>query len=230
MQSRRTSQNVQFKKPKKKLSIIPFFIIILFLLLVVLIFRQMKSKNSDSFTNLNVGEHQQMDTQFVESDTSAGIKTPEFTPAESSEPVQEQTSKSAEPEPQDTLIKGDLQKFSDQYDAALRYFYNEQYQQAMNILNQLVTAYPDHYFQVNCKYWIGECHFGMLDFNQALKLFQNVIAFGETYKSDDAILMIGRCYQKLNDKEKARTYFNKLISEFPNSEYVPKARLHLSRL
>ncbi len=42
--------------------------------------------------------------------------------------------------------------------------------------------------------------------------------------------MIGRSYQKMGDKINARLYYNRLLNEYPNSEYLDKAQWHMSRL
>ena len=49
-------------------------------------------------------------------------------------------------------------------------------------------------------------------------------------KKDDATLMLGRCYTNLGDSATARTYFQNVIDEYPDSEYVEKAREWLSRI
>ena len=47
---------------------------------------------------------------------------------------------------------------------------------------------------------------------------------------DDAQLKLGLCYWKLGDTERARQEFERLISDYPNSEYVGKAQQYLSKL
>jgi outer membrane protein assembly factor BamD (BamD/ComL family) len=42
--------------------------------------------------------------------------------------------------------------------------------------------------------------------------------------------MLGRSLMQLNQREEARQAFNRLIQEFPNSEFVAKAESYLSKL
>ena len=51
-----------------------------------------------------------------------------------------------------------------------------------------------------------------------------------SYKKDDATLMLGRCYMKMNDFETARNYLQELLNKYPDSEYVGKAKEWLNRI
>jgi len=120
--------------------------------------------------------------------------------------------------------------FSDAYEEALRNYYARNYMEAINIFTDLKNNYPQHKLASNCQYWIGECYFGMGDYAKAAEAFQGVFNYSFSYKKDDATLMLGRCYLKLNDVERARTYFQGLLNEYPESEYVEKARQWLDRI
>ena len=228
----------KMQQPKKKLPILPFLMVIAILVLIILFF-WLNKKGSQ--TTLKVNEHQGMNVAFTPDQDTLGTQQPESTPADTM-PVVTETVPLAPPEnPPATNIEPPvreddhvspeaLQQFSDRYDQALRYFYTEKYKDAINILSDLAVKYPGHSFQVNCQHWIGECYFGLQDYNNALAAFNKVLQYGETYKTDDALLMVGRCYQKLNDKVNARLYFQRLLNEYPLSEYATKARKHLSQL
>jgi len=60
--------------------------------------------------------------------------------------------------------------------------------------------------------------------------FTKVFSFNKSNKMDDAQLKLGLCHWKLGDQVKARQEFEQLISGYPNSEYVEKARQFLSKL
>ena len=47
---------------------------------------------------------------------------------------------------------------------------------------------------------------------------------------DDAQLKLGICYWKLGDRDRARQEFELLLNNYPNSEYVDKARQFIARL
>ncbi|HNY91237.1 MAG TPA: tol-pal system protein YbgF [bacterium] len=120
--------------------------------------------------------------------------------------------------------------FAYNYEEALRAFYARDYRRAASIFSNLLTQYPSHALASNCQYWIGECMFGLKDYEQASAAFQAVFNFENTTKKDDATLMLGRCFYALNDRSNAREYFQSVIDKYPGSEYIEKARQWLRRL
>lgn len=120
--------------------------------------------------------------------------------------------------------------FSVDYEEGLRNFYSRQYQAAIETFQMLLVANPDHRLSSNCDYWIGESYFGLGDYYSAKESFQKVFAYDFSYKKDDATLMLGRCFQKLGDYPNARFWLESLLRDYPDSEYVAKARQHLNRL
>ncbi len=120
--------------------------------------------------------------------------------------------------------------FSTTYQNGLRYFSTRNYDQAISTFTSLRTAYPDHKLASNCIYWVGESYFAKGNFSAAAEAFLQVLNYPQSYKLDDATLMLGRCYQRMGQLDKAKTYFQRLLDQFPDSEYVPKARAWLQRL
>lgn len=121
-------------------------------------------------------------------------------------------------------------EFSLSYEEALRLFYARRYQEAISLFSALKAKYPDHPLVSNCHYWIGECHFGLQDYAQASDVFQGVFNWPNSLKRDDATLMLGRCYYNLHDTGKARSYFQGVIDDYPDSEYIEKAKSWLQRI
>lgn len=120
--------------------------------------------------------------------------------------------------------------FSDNYQQALQTYYSRNYMDAINLFQQLKNSYPNHKLASNCDYWIGESYFGLANYKMAIQAFQNVFSHSFSYKKDDATLMLGRCYMKLNDYENARNYLQELLNKYPDSEYVGKAKEWLNRI
>jgi len=120
--------------------------------------------------------------------------------------------------------------FSVSYKNALREYSAHNYDKSIAIYRNLYASNPTHKLASNCLYWIGESYFKKHDYLSAIESFQRVFDFTNSYKKDDATLMLGRCYHKLGEIEKAKSYFNQVITTYPNSEYVPKARQWLQRL
>lgn len=82
----------------------------------------------------------------------------------------------------------------------------------------------------NCHYWIGESNYGMGKYQEAIGHFEHVFGFKHTEKRDDAQLMIGNSYAAMGNKKAAREAYNKLISSYPASTFVRKAREKLDML
>jgi len=46
----------------------------------------------------------------------------------------------------------------------------------------------------------------------------------------DAIYFLGRCYQQKSDVEKAKSYYNKIVDNYPDSKRVSEAKRRLREL
>lgn len=226
----------RMQQPKKKIPILPFVMVLAVLVLIILFF-WLNKKGKQS--TINVNENYGTNVTFTPDQDSLATMQPDSLPPDTLPEIIEPAAPAVEtntpniqitPRETDNMSAKELQQFSDRYDQALRYFYTENYKEAINIFSDLAAKYPGHSFQVNCQHWIGECYFGLQDYNNALAAFNKVLQYGDTYKTDDALLMIGRCYQKLKDKVNARLYFQRLLNEYPMSEFAGKARKHLSHL
>lgn len=124
----------------------------------------------------------------------------------------------------------DLSDFATSYEKALQHYYSREFDAAIYLFSMLLETSPTHRLASNCQYWLGECYFGQGDYSMGLEAFQKVLAYEESFKKDDALLMMGRCYIFLGDKQTALTMFDRLMSEFPDSEYYQKAQQYANGL
>ncbi len=120
--------------------------------------------------------------------------------------------------------------FEAQYRRALERYRSRDYATAMEIFSELIYRDPNTTLSDNCQYWVGECYFALLNYDQAVVEFEKVFSFPNSNKSDDALLKLGVCYVKLGDREQARAEFSRLISTHPDSEYGNLARKYLKEL
>jgi len=120
--------------------------------------------------------------------------------------------------------------FADTYEEALRQFYSRDYSTAITLFKDLLNRYPSNKLASNCYYWIGESYFGLKEYESAASAFQSVFNYDNSPKKDDATIMLGRAYYNLNEHDKAKSYFQALLDDYPDSEYVSKARQWLGRL
>ncbi|HQG44356.1 MAG TPA: tetratricopeptide repeat protein, partial [bacterium] len=114
--------------------------------------------------------------------------------------------------------------FDTAYEDARSLFEAHKYQAAIDAFSRLLADYPDHTMADNCQYWIGECYFGMREYQKAIVEFQKVFAFSETDKHDNAQLMIGLSYVRSNQADLAQKAFGTFLDTYSGSEYTSVAR------
>ncbi len=125
---------------------------------------------------------------------------------------------------------GSSSSFSKAYEEALNQFYAKRYTEAITQFNALIAQFPDHSLVSNCVYWVGEAYFGSGNYREAVSAFNKVFNYPRSLKKDDALLMLGRAHLQLNEKDDARQAFDRLIKEFPSSEFVAKAEAWLNKM
>jgi len=127
-------------------------------------------------------------------------------------------------------FSGSTETFASRYQRAYQTYLQHDYQNAIQQFEALLKENPRHSLSDNCQYWIGECYYGMAKYMQALIAFQKVFTFTQSNKDADAQLKIGICHMQLKDNEKARQELQKLIDNYPNSQYVSVAKRYLDSL
>jgi len=123
-----------------------------------------------------------------------------------------------------------ISNFSAAYENALSHYYRRRYSETIRIMQELVDNYHEHSLASNCEYWIAQCLFDTGEYSRAISTLEHVIQHPRSLKKDDALLLIGRAYIELDLKQKAQQAFNRLIQEFPDSEYVVKSEQYLRKL
>ncbi|MCI0692171.1 tol-pal system protein YbgF [candidate division KSB1 bacterium] len=146
--------------------------------------------------------------------------------AESKERVV-QIQNTVETQPPPASNNGDVRGL---YEQALNKFYAKRYMEAMQTFADLANQFPNHPLVSNCHYWIGESHFQLRNYQEAVEALNRVLQFSQSPKKDDALLMLGKSYAQIKRTEEARQAFTRLIQEYPDSEYVSKASALLNRM
>ena len=116
------------------------------------------------------------------------------------------------------------------YEEAREAFEARNYNRALQLFESLLASSTNHSLSDNAQYWIGECHYALRQYNAAIIAFEKVFTFPKSNKRDDAQFKLGLCYMRKGDKDKAREEFNRLKTDFPNSEYVTRAQQLLAKL
>ncbi len=119
---------------------------------------------------------------------------------------------------------------SQAYKQASDLFYARKYSQAIQEYNRILEKYPEGTYADNAIFWKGECQFAMGNYAKAIASYQRVFTFPSTEKADDAQYKIGLAYLRMGDKTQSRAELEKLLSLYPDSEYVGRAKQELRKI
>ena len=119
---------------------------------------------------------------------------------------------------------------SPSYEGAQKAFSEKKYDDAIQMFQALLAAGIPEDLADNCRYWIGESYFGKKEFREAMKNFELVLQYKTSEKKGDAYYMLGRSYERLGDKTKAKELYEKVVKDYPTSNNVKKAKEHWARL
>jgi TolA-binding protein len=120
--------------------------------------------------------------------------------------------------------------FQTEYNRARILYDKKSFKPAEVIYRSLIEKEPQNKLASNCQYWIGECFYGLKQYDTALAEFQKVFTHPSAPKADAAQLKIAYCYKQLKKYNEAREELNRLLSSYPSSEFVPRARALLDEL
>lgn len=79
-------------------------------------------------------------------------------------------------------------------------------------------------------YWTGECLNGLKRYDDAIKVFEEVVAVKGSDKRDDAQYMLAHVYLRKKDSARAKEAYQTLIDKYPTSEYIARAKEELAKL
>ncbi len=116
------------------------------------------------------------------------------------------------------------------YDGALKAFGEKKYDDAIQMLQSLLDGGISEDLADNCHYWMGESYFGKKDYKEALKHLEMVFQYKTSEKKGDAYFMMGRCYELLGDKAKAKEAYEKVVKDYPTNNNIKKAKERWGRL
>jgi len=116
------------------------------------------------------------------------------------------------------------------YESAMAKFNARDYEGAIAGFEGLLNAGIEEGLADNCRYWIGESHYGLRQYSEALKNFQMVSEFKRSGKKADAVFMAGNCQSALGNRAEAKESYERVVSDFPTSPLVEKARAKLARM
>ncbi|MFZ5759803.1 MAG: tol-pal system protein YbgF [Thermodesulfobacteriota bacterium] len=117
------------------------------------------------------------------------------------------------------------------YDEGLELFKAKKYKEAQKVFTEFAQKHPKDELAISARFWIGDCLFNQDEFAMAILEYQNVIAdYPNHAKAPAALFKQGMAFEKLQDIETARIVYNKILSEYPNSDQVEPASSRLKKL
>ena len=119
-------------------------------------------------------------------------------------------------------------EFKSKYIESLASFQNGNWENSLKGFKYLLSLGINNNLLDNCQYWIGEIYFKLKEYHSSIKEFEKVFMYRDSNKRDDSLYKLSKCYINLNNDKQANFELNKLINNYPNSEYVKKAQLILN--
>jgi tol-pal system protein YbgF len=148
-----------------------------------------------------------------------GYKPPENPPVEGQEQV-----KNASVNPEDI------------YNQALDLYYQGKLDEAEAKFKEFAEKYKNNHLYDNALFWIGQIYYTKGEYQKAIEVFQDLInkcesgEIKECNKLSDALLKIAYSYLKINNNEKAKFYFQKIVEKYPDSDEAEIAKRKLEAL
>lgn len=118
-----------------------------------------------------------------------------------------------------------------QYDSAYRQFIEGDYAGARSQFESFLNHYPKSSLAPSAAYWIGNAHYALRDFQQAINAQHNLInRYPDSAKVPDAMLNIASSQTEMADKKAAKKTLKELIAKYPFSGAAEKAKQRLSQM
>ncbi len=116
------------------------------------------------------------------------------------------------------------------YKKAYDFLVAEAYSTAEKWLNSFVEMYPEHNLTENAFYWLGEVYLVQGKTENAIIAFKDgLTAFPEGPRASGNLLKMGDSFMKIGQKHHARSAWNKLMKDYPDSSEAAKARTRLMK-
>jgi tol-pal system protein YbgF len=105
------------------------------------------------------------------------------------------------------------------------------YRLAISRFKEFLKKHPKSNLADNAQYWIGESHYGLREFDQAIVEFDAVRRrYPQGEKLPAALLKQGYAFAELGEKVNARLLLQEVIEKYPNAPEAAMAKLRLKSL
>lgn len=92
-------------------------------------------------------------------------------------------------------------------------------------LNAFLKRYPQTGYAESAQYWLGNAHYGLRDYKEAIKAFRALTDRAPDHlRTPEAMLSIANCQSELKDNDAARRTLEQLVRQYPQTEAAQAAR------
>jgi tol-pal system protein YbgF len=117
------------------------------------------------------------------------------------------------------------------YRSALDLFNAGNYAESLASLTEFVATAPEADYMDNALFWMGECHYGMGDYPQALSYFQRVVSeYPDGNKVADSLLKVALSHERLEQPNQAVEVLSVLVETYPSTDAARRATERLRAL
>lgn len=117
------------------------------------------------------------------------------------------------------------------YDAGLRYFKEEHYDQARTEFQRIIDGHPGTTLAGQAQFWIGESFYSDGNYEQAILEYEKVVKqHPKGEKAPHALFKEGMSFSKLGDNATAKLIFQQLIEHYSDSSQAAEAAAKLAEM
>lgn len=117
------------------------------------------------------------------------------------------------------------------YEQAWQAFERRDYRVAISRFKEFLKKYPKSSLADNAQYWIGESHYGLREFDQAIIEFDAVRRrYPQGDKVAAALLKQSYAFAELGEKLNARLLLQEVVEKYPDTAEAAQAKLRLKSL
>ena len=111
------------------------------------------------------------------------------------------------------------------YDRVMEEFKQGDYEAALAGFSLFIELHHHSALAPNAQYWMGECHYRLGRYQEALTSFSKVGSYTPlSSKHAASMFKIGLTYSRLGDHAKASLMFNRVVDEYPAGAEAALAR------
>jgi tetratricopeptide (TPR) repeat protein len=140
----------------------------------------------------------------------------------------------AEPVKQLQLIVTDFSNTRAAFEARLTlgdlYYNHGQAEKSVKWYQEAADSAPGTFEKALAFYALGYSFENAAKPGEALKIYEKALNQGEVGLKGDLLLATARCYESMHDIAKARSTYDRIIAELPNTDYATSAQVFKAQI